>query len=574
MEGSEQRWSSRAGEPPESISEKDLSKVDAEEEQTLVVAKDFEVVPLPADLVWRAKVALFDTRVSECEAMTRPFCTNNLWGAALFAEAAMWRFIFERKPEDFETAVQRLKTSAAMASALQRRFRVKTDKKSLAKEGAPEAARSYLEALAMEAQAHLYVALLHLVQKSFLKGALFVRKSWKVWETTNAVLAELEQAGLEPGADVRGLIYFGVGFFFFFISLVPSHLQFIVKVLGFQGDRGRAVELLSRAKDLPQSGKSVESSLIMYILYYWFLDERAQAPVVLEQLRASLPQSPIIYLAAGWAALVTEHNVEAALQCYRTAAEMTELEQLRLACRGQLAYALYLREDWDAALAEFGLFMEKAASTETKCYAAFALGVASYMVSRNQDCAAFMKKCIEFEDKTSNWDVFAVGVARSYLASGNSFDRCTLLFVLIENANESGRAARALEYCAEVEQLPKWESFSADDKTALLSYYRGCALRLLGETDKAKSALIKAAGLHAKPLALEARRAVPYALLVLGEISMWELSQLDAADRFFKKAELYKEKYLFMDSLAFRLKSNVEVLQCKRAKEAAKEGAK
>ncbi len=258
--------------------------MEQEEDGQVEVAKDFEVAPLPADLVWQAKVALFDTRLSECEAMTRPFCGNNLWGAALYAEAAMWRFIFERKPEDFETAVQRMKTSAAMAAVLQKRFRGKTDKKALAKEGAPAAARAYLEALAMEAQAHLYVALLHLIQKSFLKGALFVRKSWKGWEATNAVLADLEQAGHEVGADVRGLVYFGVGFFFFFISLVPAHLQFIVKVLGFQGDRGRAVELLSRAKELPQSGKSVESSLIMYILYYWFMDERAQ--VRRENMRA------------------------------------------------------------------------------------------------------------------------------------------------------------------------------------------------------------------------------------------------------------------------------------------------
>jgi tetratricopeptide (TPR) repeat protein len=556
---------------PENISEGDMSR--AEQEEVVEVAKDFEVVPLPSDLVWRAKVALFDTRVSECEGMMRPHCANNLWGAALYAEAAMWRFIFERKPEDFETAVQRMKTSAAMSVVLQKRFRGRTDKKSLAKEGAPAAARAYLEALAMEAQAHLYVALLHMIQKSFLKGALFVRKSWKVWETTNAVLADLEAAGEEVPADVRGLVCFGVGFFFFFISLVPSHLQFIVKVLGFQGDRGRAVALLSRAKDLPESGKSVESSLIMYIMYYWFLDERAQAPVVLEQLRTALPQSPIIYLAAGWAALVTEHNVDAALDCYRRASEMTELEQLRVACRGQLAYALYMREDWEASIAEFSLFMDVAASAESKCYSAFAMGVSCFMLGRTPECAAHFKKCIEFEDKTSNWDVFAVSVARSFLAH-NTFDRCTLLFVLIENANESGRAAKALEYCDEVERLAKWENFSMDDKTALLSYYRGCALRLLGETDKAKSALIKAAGLHAKPLALEARRAVPYALLVLGEISMWELGQLDAADRFLKKAEAYKEKYLFMDSLSFRLKSNIEILHSKRAKEAAKEGVK
>ncbi len=62
------------------VTENDLSKVEADEKE-VVVAKDFEVVPLPAGLVWKAKEALFDTRVGDCEALTKPFAANNLWGA-------------------------------------------------------------------------------------------------------------------------------------------------------------------------------------------------------------------------------------------------------------------------------------------------------------------------------------------------------------------------------------------------------------------------------------------------------------------------------------------------------------
>ncbi len=48
---------------------------------------------------------------------------------------------------------------------------------------------------------------------------------------------------------------------------------------------------------------------------------------------------------------------------------------------------------------------------------------------------------------------------------------------------------------------------------------------------------------------------------------MRELGQLDAADRFFKKIEQYKEKFLFQDSFAFRRKSNEEVLRAKQQKQ-------
>lgn len=224
-------------------------------------------------------------------------------------------------------------------------------------------------------------------------------------------------------------------------------------------------------------------------------------------------------------------------------------------------------------------------TVSSQSYSAFALAVSYYQTNKNQECYKWMKVCIECEDKTSNWDVHAATLARAYIGNNNSFDRCSLLFLLIENANESGRPEKSLEYCHEVEKLAVWQGFTSDDKNALLAYFRGCALRLLKQVDQAKSSLIKvdffleffaccfhvflvrkAAGFHHKPLSLEARRAVPYALLVLGEISMRELGQLDAADRFFKKIEQFKEKFLFQDSLSFRLKSNVEVLQCKKAK--------
>lgn len=36
----------------------------------------------------------------------------------------------------------------------------------------------------------------------------------------------------------------------------------------------RAYELLDVVRGVPESGKSVESSLIVFILFFWFMDER------------------------------------------------------------------------------------------------------------------------------------------------------------------------------------------------------------------------------------------------------------------------------------------------------------
>jgi hypothetical protein len=69
-----------------------------------------------------------------------------------------------------------------------------------------------------------------------------------VWDATNKFKEEIIGAGQTISPALSGLIAFGVGFFFFFISLVPEHLQFIVKLLGFQGDRTKATEVLSKQK--------------------------------------------------------------------------------------------------------------------------------------------------------------------------------------------------------------------------------------------------------------------------------------------------------------------------------------
>ena len=510
-------------------------------------------------LVWEAKSALFDTRLDHVESLVRQKAQCNPWAMGLFAEAALWRFIFERKPEDFDTALSRLKMSAAMATVL-----IKRNKKAKT----PAMALGLLEAHAMEAQALLYISTLHLMQKGFVKGAYYIRKSWKCWETTFKLFKELDATkDRKPGDDLRGLVHFGVGFFYFFISLVPGNLQFIVKLLGFSGDRMKALELLSVVQTLEESGKSVESSIILFVLFYWFMDEREAASGVLERLKERLPNSPIIFLADGWASLVTAHDSDHAIECYRRAAEMTELEQLKVACRAQLAYALFLREEWSQVIENFTFYMEHTKTTETKCYSAFALGVASYMEKQNAKCAEWMRKCIEYEDRTSNWDAYSVSVARAYLANNNDFDRVALLFLLADNAIEAGNPQRSLDYCDEVEANPSWKGFTQDDKLALLGYFRGCAYRMLKDVDKAKSHLIRVAGFHSRQLALEARRAVPYSLLVLGEIYMTELSNLDGAERFYKKTELYKEKYLFEDSLQFRLKSDLQILESKRKKE-------
>lgn len=367
---------------------------------------------------------------------------------------------------------------------------------------------------------------------------------------------------------IQAFIAFGLGFFYFGISMVPPEMEFIVKVLGFKGNRPLACELLQRTAKVPECGKSVEASLILYIVNFWLMDEREAAVETLRGLKTALPNSPLILLLHGWQSMIKDHDTDVSIECYKTAYGLAQVPQLKLGCLQQLSWAYYLREEWALVVETVEAYIEK--NKDSGSYSAFSMAVAMYMLNRRDDCTTHMKQCLALAEKSNNWDSWAVNCAQSYLET-NDFDRCHLLFILAENSNDAGFADRALKYLDEIESLPSWRGYSADDKKAMHAYFKGCALRIQKKFDESKDWLIKAAAYHGKTLALGAARAVPYSLVVLGEMQMRDIDppNLDRAASFFAKAKSYDKKFLFHQLLQFRLKSDLESLDCKKQKEAS-----
>lgn len=255
--------------------------------------------------------------------------------------------MLEKRPEDLELASGRLRTAAAQAALLMKKRKMKTDRRSVVKH--PEKALLLAEAMAMEGHALMILAMCLVTGNSYVKGAYYVRKSWKVWEHTQQLCDELRTAKIEIPRRLTGLVAFGVGFFYFGISLVPDNLGFLVKLLGFQGDRLKAAELLNVSKDIPECGKSIESAVMLYALRFWFSDERENAPPLLAALRQQLPNSPLLLLMSGWQAMITDHDGEHAVECYRRGGELVQVPQLKVVFSGSLVrahknYLFFLRQ--------------------------------------------------------------------------------------------------------------------------------------------------------------------------------------------------------------------------------------
>jgi len=93
----------------------------------------------------------------------------------------------------------------------------------------------------------LYIlAVLQLTRGSKLKGALNLRKSWKIIEQ---ILKDQKAGTFKVTPELERIIQFGAGFFYFVISVVPANLLKILEAVGFHADRDLGLQYLRECNE-------------------------------------------------------------------------------------------------------------------------------------------------------------------------------------------------------------------------------------------------------------------------------------------------------------------------------------
>lgn len=193
-------------------------------------------------------------------------------------------------------------------------------------------------------------------------------------------------------------------------------------MLGFKGNRPLACKLLQVSAETPECGKAIESSLILYVMKFWLLDERDAAVELLEGLKKSLPNSPLIYLMHGWCeqgepaqwaisysshaharprrqCMIKDKDTDRALENYRAGWELAHIPQLRLGFTQQMAWAHYLREDWEDVVRLTEQFLAETKNKDSGSYSAFSMGLALHMLGRADQSKLAMEKCVAIAEK-------------------------------------------------------------------------------------------------------------------------------------------------------------------------------
>lgn len=199
-------------------------------------------------------------------------------------------------------------------------------------------------------------ALYHFRRNSYVKGAYNLRKAWVTFKDADEALHTQAKLKFEADPDVTGCIAFGLGLFNFLVSLVPPSLSFIVKLLGFEGDRQAALTQLTHAKE-SRGCKRIEATLGLFGLRRYFTDEEEGADFLLEDMLADYPDSPmVLYLCAMMFRFKSQ--TDRSLGLLQHAVEIVPHDQIRITLNYHLATTYVMTAQYEPALKHHQIFRD------------------------------------------------------------------------------------------------------------------------------------------------------------------------------------------------------------------------
>lgn len=104
----------------------------------------------------------------------------------------------------------------------------------------------------------------------------------------------------------------GYGAFRFFLSLVPKSFQWILKILGFKGDREAGIQELYQCLDKGVR-RSTFAGLILLWIESFFFEDADKGEKLFEQLTTKYPESSLYYYLGGYLAR-DQGNIKKAIE--------------------------------------------------------------------------------------------------------------------------------------------------------------------------------------------------------------------------------------------------------------------
>jgi tetratricopeptide (TPR) repeat protein len=473
---------------------------------------------------------------------------TNLWSAIGITEVGLWEYNFGESKQTKKELEMRMDLLEKISDS-----KVDKNKPSFFGPGPSEKQlAAYIEGLVGLAYSYMARAILHFRRQNPVKGGYNTRKAWVTLKDAFEALQQQEKAKFAQDEEISGSIYFGIGFFNFLVSLVPPSLQFIVKLLGFEGDRTAALGQLTRARE-SRCCKRIEATLCLFALRRYFTDDEEAADPLLEEMLEDYPDSPMVLFAC---ALLFrfKSQTDRSLQLLKHAVEMASHEQMRQTLNYHLGTTYVMTAQYEPALVHHTSFLQNSTGEQFKVWSSWQSGICQWMLTGDR---ALVSPHFQFVlDKGKSdipLDKMAMRKAREYFKAGETFTPFTVALTRIQHIHEGQLWSFVLEEVKKARPLAR-----TNEEKAAIDYYRASASQQLKLHDKARKYYTRVLNAESQIKSDNYTYIVPYTYAELGETELL-LGNLPRAKEFLKKAKKY-EDYDWNNLLSVRISASMDKL--------------
>ena len=334
------------------------------------------------------------------------------------AFAPLWKFVVTRAPSDYEYAL-----------------RLITEAIDVAEKYLDDIDDQDADALTCLGTSYGYRAYVDVATKSYLKAAWDGKRSYDY----------LSQA---VNADPHFYdAYLGLGLYHFAVATIPKPLQWIIGILGVEGDRElgiREIELAARKGIY----NSPEAKYFLVQFYPWFKGDFETSEKLIDELLRDYPTNTVFHYAKGFMKL-RQNNIAAALPYFlkmkeldnRFFAIINKFAELRVGeCYFRLGDFVHARESYMAFLAVNG-------HNQFEALASYHAGLAAELLGDRASALPLYLRAKNL-DAVHGDDVYAARHAAKLLASPLSL--VDSLLIAARNFHRSGAYNKALDMYSDI----------------------------------------------------------------------------------------------------------------------------
>ena len=230
----------------------------------------------------------------------------------------------------------------------------------------------------------------------------------------------------------------GLGFFNFFISLIPSRFIWILESMGFPTDRQLGIRCFHTCAELRMPASTAARLLLLWANIFFF-EDFPESERLIQQTAGPTAESPFFAYLAGyyWRHVGHSDRAIALFESVRHRSQQIALTQLELDALYEIGWCHFRDSRFADASACFERFLHESPIQAFRCYCAWQHGVALDMIGEHPRALEWMGRVKGMQRRDYSFDAFAVRKAAEYLdPAGHPLPELQRNLLLLSNVSK------------------------------------------------------------------------------------------------------------------------------------------